>query len=170
MTVDHATLTEVTRSIWTTMLDEEPQPSPGALTLPCENRITAYVHITGEWMGTVVLDGSLTMAKNAAAKMLGLPPSEVQAEDMRDALGELANMLGGNVKSLVPGPSFLSLPSVTTGQDYEVLISPTKKICQATFEHASEPFEVALLEHDPSAVHLHPVKRHGSESIVPCKY
>jgi len=34
--------------------------------------------------------------------------------DMQDAIAELANMVGGNLKSILPGPSMLSLPEPVT--------------------------------------------------------
>jgi len=39
-------------------------------------------------------------------------PDELEAEDVDDALGELANVVGGNVKAALPGPSTLGLPQV----------------------------------------------------------
>jgi hypothetical protein len=33
-------------------------------------------------------------------------------EEIADALGELANVVGGNVKAVLPGPSTLGLPEV----------------------------------------------------------
>ena len=38
---------------------------------------------------------------------------DVDEEDFRDAIGEVANVVGGNVKSLVPDPGALSLPIVS---------------------------------------------------------
>jgi hypothetical protein len=40
------------------------------------------------------------------------PPTVVDDEDVADALGELANVLGGNIKSVLPGPSALGLPKI----------------------------------------------------------
>jgi chemotaxis protein CheX len=37
---------------------------------------------------------------------------EVGAEDVADVLGEMANIIGGNVKSMLPDGCFLSLPQV----------------------------------------------------------
>ena len=45
--------------------------------------------------------------------MFGVDPESISVEQVEDALGELANMTGGNFKSLVPGPSVLSLPRVS---------------------------------------------------------
>ena len=36
----------------------------------------------------------------------------IDDEDIEDALGELANVVGGNVKAVLPGPSALGLPEV----------------------------------------------------------
>ena len=36
----------------------------------------------------------------------------LEDEDVADALGELANVVGGNVKAVLPGPSVLGLPEV----------------------------------------------------------
>ena len=38
-------------------------------------------------------------------------------EDVEDALGELANVVGGNVKAVLPGPSVLGLPEVGTAPE-----------------------------------------------------
>ena len=39
-------------------------------------------------------------------------PPVLDDEDVDDALGELANVVGGNVKAVLPGPSVLGLPEV----------------------------------------------------------
>ncbi len=43
---------------------------------------------------------------------MGMEVDEVTEDDVADALGELANMIGGNVKSILPELSALSLPHV----------------------------------------------------------
>ena len=47
----------------------------------------------------------------------GLPPvaamvAALDHEDVADAFGEIANVVGGNVKAALPGPSTLGLPQV----------------------------------------------------------
>ena len=41
-------------------------------------------------------------------------PEVLEEEDVDDALGELANVVGGNVKAVLPGPSVLGLPETGT--------------------------------------------------------
>ena len=47
-----------------------------------------------------------------AASMFNRSANETSQEDVRDALGELANMVAGNVKGILAGESRLSLPVV----------------------------------------------------------
>ncbi len=82
-------------------------------------RILATVHISGQWMGSVVLAFSIDTARAAANAMLGIPEADVNDADLQDVAAELANMVGGNLKSVLPAPSTLSLPTVVTGGDFD---------------------------------------------------
>jgi chemotaxis protein CheX len=77
--------------------------------------LTSSVSIDGEWQGDVLLQCSAAFAERAASVMFGLERDYVGREEQADALGELANMVSGNLKSLLPGPSRLSLPVVWEG-------------------------------------------------------
>lgn len=74
--------------------------------------VTASVSVTGAWRGHVLVSCSDAASRNVAAALLGIEFDDVAEEDVADALGELANIIGGNVKSLLPEPSALSLPHV----------------------------------------------------------
>jgi chemotaxis protein CheX len=74
--------------------------------------VSAYVSITGAWAGTVVVTFSEALARAATADMLRRPQGTLSTDDVSDAVGELANMIGGNVKARMPEPSALSLPVV----------------------------------------------------------
>ena len=54
--------------------------------------------------------------------MFGMEPDEVSADEVADAVGELTNMVGGNIKSLLPEPSLLSLPTVSRGAPVRVRV------------------------------------------------
>jgi chemotaxis protein CheX len=73
--------------------------------------IRAWVEITGSWEGHVLVICSRVQARNLAAAFLGMSVEEVPAEDVSDVLGELANIVGGNVKSMLPSGCTLSTPS-----------------------------------------------------------
>lgn len=116
-----AEIDQLTRDIWTNMLAipiaAEARPKRTISTPVC-----ACVHITGEWEGAVLLKCSIGLAKRAAAAFLAGAEQNVSSEEMKDALGELANMTAGSIKPLLPGPCHISLPTVIDGNDYGLRI------------------------------------------------
>ena len=72
----------------------------------------ALIRIVGEWSGVITLEMSSEAARTAARLML--QSEDVEPTEVADAVGELVNIIGGNVKSLLPARSRLSLPQVTT--------------------------------------------------------
>jgi len=77
----------------------------------------ATVLISGAFEGSVSLELSDRAARHVAGVMFGIEPYEITPEDAADAIGELANMVGGNLKMLVERPAKLSLPAVALGPD-----------------------------------------------------
>jgi chemotaxis protein CheX len=109
-------ITTVAGDIWLTVLGlglMATGPSPGG-PLP-DDVLTSSVSIDGSWHGAVLLQCSKHFAKRAACLMFGLDATDVGNSEVNDALGELANMISGNVKALLPGPCRLSLPVVLEG-------------------------------------------------------
>jgi chemotaxis protein CheX len=110
--LDEATVQEIADQAWAALVgeDEVLVPLPGEL--PADTR-SSWVEIVGPWTGTVVLTcGRATAEELARALLREHAPDELEAEDVDDALGELANVVGGNVKAVLPGPSVLGLPEV----------------------------------------------------------
>ena len=58
------------------------------------------------------------MSLLGSAAMLAMDASEVTLTDQHDVASELVNMVGGNLKSTLPGPSYLSLPTVVRGREF----------------------------------------------------
>jgi chemotaxis protein CheX len=105
----------ITRDVWESftgrtieLADDQVRPDGGDITVGC-------VTVTGEWQGSVLLTCPAQLARMAASAMFDLPAAQLDDEQVADALGELTNMIGGNIKSLIPGPSRLSMPTVTVG-------------------------------------------------------
>lgn len=73
------------------------------------------VAVTGEWRGYVLLACPTQLARTAASAMFDVPAEQLTDDEVADALGELTNMIGGNIKSLLPRPGRLSMPAVTVG-------------------------------------------------------
>lgn len=102
----------------------EARPGPG------DALAVGAVRISGAWDGWVTLEVPVAMARRVAAAMLGLAGGEPPAAaDVSDAVGELANIIGGNVKSLLPAPCTLGLPVVA--DDIGAVVDRGSELCRA---------------------------------------
>ncbi|WP_306204008.1 chemotaxis protein CheX [Actinoplanes sp. RD1] len=106
-------LAEMVEQVWASYLDPE-GVSPLIPTADADQptEVHSTVSITGTWHGHLVYASSTQAAKKAAAAFLAMELDEVGQEDVSDVLGELANIVGGNVKAMLPAGCFLSLPTV----------------------------------------------------------
>ena len=77
-----------------------------------ETVLCASVAIEGAFDGQLVVRCTEVTARRLAADMFDDDPDELPHADVADALGEVANQVGGVVKTLVPAPSSLGLPTV----------------------------------------------------------
>ena len=75
--------------------------------------VAAWVDVHGPWRGRASLETSRPAAADLARALLRLPAAvPVADEDLVDALGEVANVVGGNIKALLPYHGALGLPRV----------------------------------------------------------
>lgn len=118
---------QIVENVFQTMMGLEVQPSDAPWP-PTSEIITASISLTGPWKGAVLVECPLPEAFLFTNRLIGITPTEL-TDDVRDAIGELANMVGGNLKSILPGGVELSLPSVVWGSDYRV------GICRAGIAH-----------------------------------
>jgi chemotaxis protein CheX len=105
--------------VWVSFLgapDDDPLPRADAPVPAGTAVVCASVSIAGPCPAVVSLELPSEVAAAATRRMLGAAEDEdVTGEDVADAVGELVNMVGGNVKSLLPSGSTLSLPQVVEG-------------------------------------------------------
>jgi chemotaxis protein CheX len=137
---------EISQEIWESLLGMEIEASdePASTAFSdCKRTMTGFVNIGGAWEGTVLLEVSDTLSQRFAATMLGMN-EEVSFPDVADSLGELTNMVGGNIKSLLPAPSILSIPAVAEGSDYSIWAPGTDLLAQVTLRCDSEPMLITV--------------------------
>lgn len=116
---------QIIEQVCTMMLGASIEPIDAIEPAAPHDRITGCVQITGQWSGVVMLQTTNAFVTLAASQMLALKEHELSLADRQDAVAELTNMIGGNIKSLVPGPSCLSLPSVTIGKEFDIRLYGT---------------------------------------------
>ncbi len=104
------------------------------------------VQISGAWDGAVTVQCSARAARHAARTMFGLTDDNVSISDLQDALGELTNMTGGNIKALLPETCHLGLPVVVEGADYRFRLPGSAPVRRSTFTAGGELIVVTMLE------------------------
>ena len=112
--IDEATVESIAQDARIALVGEEEVlvPLPGE---PITDPLSSWVDVVGPWTGSVVLTTGRETAADLTRALLGeAAPAELEDEDVIDAFGEIANVVGGNVKAALPGPSALSLPDVGT--------------------------------------------------------
>ncbi len=131
--------------VFTTTLDVEveaaegPPPSGGEVA-------SSLVGITGNWDGAVIVACERALAVRFARAMFGISDEEVGESDINDALGELVNMIGGNLKSMLPPPCHLSLPTVVAGREYRVRLPGAKVVRELDFAANGARLRIAIAE------------------------
>ena len=136
---------EITETTWQSMLglDIHPRALPASMG-PAEGHLTGKVEISGAWTGAVLLHGSHELAAAAAAVIFATEPGAETKQDSFDAMYELTNIIGGNIKSLLPEPCQLSLPCVETTTDAHVKISGMEKVSELVFDCQEQPLFVSV--------------------------
>ncbi len=84
--------------------------------------ITGMVGMAGSYTGMLSIHCPAPLAMQITSNMLGMEVEEV-GEDVNDALGEIANMLGGHVKQVLSKGGLdlnLSIPTVISGETYTI--------------------------------------------------
>jgi chemotaxis protein CheX len=84
--------------------------------------ITSMVGLAGQLCGVLSVRSSKQSAALMAFKMLGAETNN-NSQEVRDAFGEICNMVAGNFKNKISGLGegcMLSVPTVVTGNDYSL--------------------------------------------------
>ena len=102
---------ELVAEVWESLLQLPAVRADHAFGL--QGAMTASVAITGDWTGLVTVTLPPTTAAAVTRAMLQVPETDdVSHADVADAVGEVVNVIGGNVKALLQGSTSLGLPRV----------------------------------------------------------
>lgn len=114
-TVDYGSVYEITASVFAAMIDGDE-----GLLLPRDggpvtyaDPMVAWVDVHGPFVGRAAVTTETPTAHDLVRALLVMGADEaVDHEDLIDAFGEIANVVGGNVKALLPDQGTLGLPQV----------------------------------------------------------
>lgn len=116
--------------------------------------ITGMVGFAGTYSGVISLHCPVLLAKDITSSMLGVDAAELNesSEDLHDAIGEIANMLGGSIKMVLSKGGMdvkLSVPTIISGENYTVEVLSDVDCVVIPFNVAEHRFLVGLtLKHE----------------------
>jgi chemotaxis protein CheX len=89
-----------------------------------ESHIAGAVGFTGAYNGVIYFYSSATFARRLTCGLLGMSDHEIEGDEMvNDAVGELTNMIAGQVKSKLDSRGdhcTMTVPSVVRGADFRI--------------------------------------------------
>lgn len=142
-------LSEIVALSWSTLtsLVADPVPVPAEQHGDAADRVTASIAIGGAWVGTVVLGCPRSLATLAAAGMFDVAVTDLDERDVLDAMGEIANVVGGSVKGVVSslGDCTLSLPIVSVGAQ---VVPGSHAVVRVSFACAGTPWSCDVRTHE----------------------
>lgn len=123
-------ITQSTVEVFSTMIEDVRIAPDYPLKEPVTKfkcHITSMVGFAGSYSGTISLHCPNALAIQITSAMLGVPEAElsIDTDDVIDAMGEIANMLGGSIKLVLSKSGTdikLSIPTVISGTEYAVEI------------------------------------------------
>lgn len=136
--------------MWTSFLGEQTEPlvlvsAESPAVQRTRGEVIASVSTTGAWNGHLMLALTQHGAELVARAMFGDEGETVAEEDVIDAIGEMSNIIAGNIKSVLPEPSALSLPQVVVDAGTFSFPSAVLRVT-ATMDWAGESVVVSLWE------------------------
>ncbi len=117
-----------------------------------ESDVTALIGIAGDRQGFVAIHCTHAQAREFTARLLGMERDEVTDTDsILDAMGELVNMVAGNVKSgYAPcGLLAISLPTVVMTPKSVVRVKAGSASTVVEFSGCADTFRVEVMLNEP---------------------
>ena len=112
------------------------------------NIITGNVSFTGKIMGNFNFILANKCARVLTTAMLGMEEDEIEGqEEINDVIGELSNMVGGDIKSRFCDSGFecqLTTPSIISGTNYKIQTRDFARHERYIFEHKEHKIIVEI--------------------------
>jgi CheY-specific phosphatase CheX len=110
--------------------------------------LLASVELSGTWTGTIEVRLSDSLAVSATAAMLMQPPDSVAEADTLDASKEIANMIAGTIKSILPRPCAMTVPQSSVEANSFCGPVRTDDTLSVTFRHSDGDLLVRVWEQE----------------------
>lgn len=108
--------------------------------------IVGTIYFAGGWKGAILMEFEEPLAFDITAHLLKIDrPCQIDG-DVRDAVGEVVNMIAGNLKPIMPADTHMSMPSVVQGGDFKVSVVGSNQHDRITFRCGDSAFSLTLVQ------------------------
>ena len=147
--LNEASVVKANAQFWEQMLDMRLEPVPESEELCVSaGHLMGSVSFTGMWKGRIEVRLAEGLAQAATAAMLMQPLEAVSAADALDAIREIANMIGGVIKSSLPRPCAMALPESAVANEWHCTGPSTENTIAVAFRHDSGELVVRVWEEE----------------------
>ena len=137
-------LYQIIQDTWSSTLDFQVDHVPDSTHL-ADDSLTVCVRISGAWEGEVRLHCPRSLARLIAAVIFQVEAEKAPTDEILDALSELVHIVAGNLKTLLPQPVTISLPTLPDPTDWSETTPQWQLVNRLKLESQGFPFVVTLL-------------------------
>ena len=141
ISISRQDLVQMVDDLFTSMLNLAVDTNPRPVADVDDDALSASVRIDGGFRVLVQVIATERLSRMIASVMFGIPKADIEPEEIYDALGEISNVIGGNVKGVIDRDCHLSLPCV--GPAATALQPDGQAIA---FEIQGEPLTIVLAQ------------------------
>jgi len=112
--------------------------------VPPEASVSGCVTLKGAWYGGIIV--TLPVSLGIVVTRAALALDDPETEDVRDVVGELANMMAGRLKHQLPPDTQISLPMVATGDHFHLSIPGARVAMELDFAIEDTPLRIRFIK------------------------
>jgi chemotaxis protein CheX len=137
------------RDVFSTMLmvDLESEEAVINQRLPLQSNLSAMIGLGGGIRGVLAVHCPAAVAKAITSTFLGMEVNELD-EDVKDAIGEIANMVAGNLKVSFAEEGVhieLAIPTSVVGESFNVCGAARAQRVIVPLKMSGDPFWIELM-------------------------
>lgn len=136
----------VVSDVFSTMLSTSAAEAAGPSKAAGAHTVVGAVYFAGDWKGAVLLQCEPPQAFEFTSLLMGIPRPQEVNDDVRDTIGEIVNMLAGNLKSALAASTALSMPSVVEGVGFTLKVLGGNSSLPIYFSSDHGPFSITLVQ------------------------
>lgn len=151
VTVTEESICRASALFWEPMLAITVEPIPPST--EAEERCIGTEHVLGScdlsgvWSGRIEVRLTRGLAMLATTAMLMQPPDSVLLSDVMDATKEIANIIAGTIKSVLPRPCSMTVPNAEIEPADFCILPRTEDSVTVFFHHAAGQLMVRVWEY-----------------------